>query len=229
MVVKLQNMSSNRNGFTLVEMMAVLVIMGILIAFAVPAVERIMKSSGLSIADRGVSNSLSLARQYAITHRTSTRVIFAYYDPVTPANTAGSTNMWYVAYTVVARENNTAATWDYVSKWDYLPAGAIFLNDNPGNTVVATPTAGPFPAGSSLNSDLQSFTLPFPTASSPATRFAFIEFNSTGADSRSDGRTDQLTLTEGFIQNSSLPFRTSSNYVNIAVDNIVGRIQETRP
>jgi prepilin-type N-terminal cleavage/methylation domain-containing protein len=236
--MKPKSRMNKQRGFTLVEMLAVLVIMGLLIIFAVPAVEHVMKSSGLSAATREVSNTLGLARQYAITHRTNTRVIFAYNNGVPQT----SSNQDYIAYTVVVADpaatpapgNNVG--WDYIGKWEFLPNGVIFLNDTPGNTPFAVPPSptGPFLGGYNLNTTLQNnFLLYFPATNSVnLVAFAYIEFGPTGADTRSDGNTDQITLTEGFIQPPSAnlyPFRTSSNFVNIAVDSIVGRIQIQRP
>src|ERR1017187_9967383 len=65
-------------GFTLIEMLTVIVIIAIVLGIGVPAFLNLMKSGGLSGASREVANSLGLARQYAITHRTVTRVVFPY-------------------------------------------------------------------------------------------------------------------------------------------------------
>src|SRR5580700_6564072 len=110
------------NGFTLVEMLTVLVIVAILIGLAIPAVTNLMKSGGVSAAAREVANTISLARQYAITQRTYARVVFPY------SQTGSRPDMWYRAYAVMTNRNNTAATgWAYLSKWEYLPIGAVFL------------------------------------------------------------------------------------------------------
>ncbi len=65
-------------GFTLIEMLTVIVIIVIVLSIGVPAFTSLMKSGGLSGASREIANSLGLARQYAITHRTVTRVVFPY-------------------------------------------------------------------------------------------------------------------------------------------------------
>ena len=226
---------TNKRGFTLIELLTVIAIMGLIVAIAIPSVERLMKSGGLSAASREVSNTLGLARQYAITHRTKTRVVFAH--PLTIGSIDPSTYLNYVAYTVVVSDTTNTALffpWDYIGKWDFLPTGTIFLNQTPGGTF-----GGGYDldnGNSILNQDPvggPSFALPFPNpALGNFVACAYIEFGPTGADTRSDGNPDQITLTEGFIQPpsaNSLPFRTSANYVNISVDSIVGRVKISRP
>jgi len=219
-----------RNGFTLIEMLVVIVIIAILVGLVIPAITNLMKSGGVTSAAREVYNTLSLARQYAITHRLNTRVIFPY-------NSGGldpSSNLWYTAYCVISADPNVANKWEYVSKWEFLPAGAIFLNAKPLNTSAASPP-GPYPAGFALDTSLRNnLALPYPlTNSLTSVQFAYIEFTPTGADSRPAG-VDQITVAEGFMQTVAstglpTPLRTSSNYVNFAVDNIIGRIAESRP
>ena len=201
----------NRCGFTLIEMLTVLVIIAILIAVSIPAVTSLMKSGGLTAGVREVSNSLSLARQYAITKRTTTRVLFAYRGSST--NGVLLSNLVYVAYSIVAtnRDATTSATsWPYISKWEHLPLGTIFLDNTPPIT------------GYNLDNDFPKGNFQFPNTNSPSTAsFAYIEFGPTGAASQSG----TITLAEGYIDNTSIPRRPSTNnFANIAFDNLVGRI-----
>src|ERR1043166_5455125 len=101
-------------GFTLIEMLTVIVIIGIVLAISIPAVTNLMKSGGLRAATREVSNTLGLARQLAITQRTYARVVFPY------SATGSQPDMWYRTYTVMTNRDNTAtAGWTYASKWEY--------------------------------------------------------------------------------------------------------------
>ena len=224
-------MKLQRDGFTLVEMLTVIVIIGIVLAMGIPAITNLMKSGGLGAASRGVSSTLNLARQYAITHRTRTRVVFPF------SGTTGSsrTNQapCYQSYAVVAFGSTT----NYLTKWEFLPLGTVFMNDNPILGTVPRP---------SLDSLSAAF-LPFPTnwnsaplTSANAATLAYIEFNATGAATQPlGGAINSFTITEGLVNSGTIVVPTSKTVSNgltilanatyFSVDAIVGRIQMTRP
>jgi prepilin-type N-terminal cleavage/methylation domain-containing protein len=99
-------------GFTLVELLVVIGIMAILIAFALPSFVGIGRGSKMSSALLEVRSTLTLARQWAITHRESTYVVFPQY-----LNDTNKANRAIAVY--------GAKTGNYVSQWIYLPDGVI--------------------------------------------------------------------------------------------------------
>ncbi|MDB6052627.1 MAG: hypothetical protein JWN25_150 [Verrucomicrobiales bacterium] len=63
-------------GFTLIEMLAVLAIVGIIVSMTVPAVVGLSKANTLTVAARQLSDDLNLARQMAINNRSVVYVLF---------------------------------------------------------------------------------------------------------------------------------------------------------
>jgi prepilin-type N-terminal cleavage/methylation domain-containing protein len=205
-------MTKPRNdGFTLIEMLTVIVIIVIIFSIGVPAFNNLMKSGGLNGASREVANTLGLARQYAITHRTTTCVVFPF-----SGTTGAGTNLapLYQSYAVI-----DLGSANYISKWEHLPLGTVFMNVNAS---VGSPP--------SLANSGTLLSLPFPTSSASPTTLACIEFKPWGTATQSGS----FTITEGYM-NGGVPVPTSiragalANVVTVSVDNVVGRIKVTRP
>jgi prepilin-type N-terminal cleavage/methylation domain-containing protein len=113
-------------AFTLMEMLTVIVIVGIITSIAIPSITGLIRGQNLSTSLRQLANHASLARQYAITHRTKTELRIA------------------PDFTAFGVFTNGAP----VGKWEYLPKGVVVSRyaDPPGNTfrsdlhLVFTPT-----------------------------------------------------------------------------------------
>jgi hypothetical protein len=194
-------------------LISVLVILAILLSIALPALTNLSKASAINAAAREVSNTLSLARQFAITHRVAARVVFPY-----SATVISSLAPAYLSYAVMTNDANYAGTWTYVTKWEQLPTGAVFLNGTTAGSgslnILGPPTLIPFPYSN--------------PPSPPTALLAYIEFGPTGAASGS--QPSMLTIESGFIDNNRNPQRTAPyNCVTNIVDNIVGHIQVIHP
>ena len=218
---------ARRTGFTLVEMLVVIVIVGMMMALALPAVNNLMKSGGVSAASRHVSNTLNLARQYAITHRVATCVVFPYSGTAVAVNGLDLAPM-YQSYAVYAIGATPPA---YVSKWEHLPLGTVFMNKNNPNLSAINP---PPPLD---NLGTATFRFPNTNLTSGFVPLAYIEFTPTGAAYNSGS--GSFTITEGLINNGTIVVPTSrivsngntvlANAAYISVDNIIGRIQVSKP
>jgi prepilin-type N-terminal cleavage/methylation domain-containing protein len=123
-VVRNRQRSYRRSGFTLIEMLAVLVIIGVFVVIALPAFTNLNRSAALPGALRQIANEASLARQYAITHRVQTELKITNTCDAVSVLTNGSP----------------------VDKWNYLPVGTVVFFDpaipNLVTNVFFTPTGG---------------------------------------------------------------------------------------
>jgi prepilin-type N-terminal cleavage/methylation domain-containing protein len=130
-----------RQAFTLIELMVVIGIIAILLAFVGPAVVSLSRTSGTKGAVSTLMNAIEQARALAITSGSATYVVFA--DQSTPER--------YRCRAFIIFQDNATFVPAAVSKWYVLPEG---ISLRPAAGVLAqTPAvefACPQPVGSAL-------------------------------------------------------------------------------
>ena len=81
----MKTFSSRIRGFSLIELMVVMLIIGIVAAFVVPATSNILKGSQMTQGSQILYDQISLARQYALSKNHPVEVRFIRYaDPEVP-------------------------------------------------------------------------------------------------------------------------------------------------
>ncbi|MEI8064381.1 MAG: type II secretion system protein, partial [Verrucomicrobiota bacterium] len=191
----------NHNGFTLVELLAVIIIIGLLIAVSIPSLARITQANALSNATRQFSDQVAMARTYALVNAQNVYLVVAYSD-----------NNCYTAYGFCVSAVNQLAnnlnvdplsTVTYIDAVQHLPAGAIFT-DQISNIATAN--------------------VPFPTNGAPRLNVWCVQFNQYGqcAPLRSISAVGtpacqtpltcppQLSLTQGFVTTGATPTPTGT-------------------
>jgi prepilin-type N-terminal cleavage/methylation domain-containing protein len=118
---------SNERAFTLIEMIAVIVIIGIIVAVGIPAMTSLTRAAGLQGGVRQIMNAAQLTRQFAITHRT-------------PAELRIQTTSFSVFTNSIQ-----------IDKWTFLPVGVVvdFSKSSASvNSIVFMPTGALSPNAS---------------------------------------------------------------------------------
>lgn len=114
--------NDRRRGFTLIELLVVIGIMGILMGAAVVAFQNMSKGSAMRSSVMQVRTALALARQWAITHRENTYLVFpdavvlstGEYTPPIEINKA------YRSFNIYTASDK------YLREWTTLPQGVAF-------------------------------------------------------------------------------------------------------
>lgn len=112
--------AKRKAGFTLIELLVVMGIIGLLMAVVIPSFNGIGRGSSLDTSTNQLKQTLELARQWAITHRKDTAVVFP--EPVHIEDSEKEDQYGYQCYAVFAGG-------DQISEWRYLKNGVIFDPD----------------------------------------------------------------------------------------------------
>lgn len=105
-------------GFTLAELLAVIVIMSLLMVVVIPGISGMTRGASLRGATMQVRTSLVAARQTAIVRRANVSVLF----PTTLPNNDPKNHRAIAIYTNGASVGLSG----FVSAWEFLPVGIVF-------------------------------------------------------------------------------------------------------
>lgn len=206
---------AGRRGFTLVETLVVLAIVGVLAAISIPAVNSVMNSYNLNSAGQSVLSQLTLARQEALANNCQVEVRF-YQMP----NAKGA--MVYRAIQTF-RENSDSVNGIKIipiSKPYFLPNGTWMVYD-PSVTTVST-LFNTTVSGARTSEGDSAHPLPSPYGVSPFVCFRF----------RPNGRTDLASSSLITIAVESAPIVANnlpSNFITLQIDPVNGSVRSYQP
>ena len=228
-------LSSPSQAFTLVEMLAVMTIVIILLAFIVPPAASILKGNELTQGSQNVSNQLGLARQQALTQNHPVEVRFYQYaDPNVSSESVGNTATWkYRAIqSFVISERGVPTP---LGKVERLPTTVIIdsgptLSSLIGSAVTSgsgngTTTSGGT-AGPVITTAPQTYSIPAAGTNYNAAAFRFYPDGSTNLSV--GGVTAWFFTMHHFQYGDPLP-TPPPNFVTVQIDSSNGNLREFRP
>ncbi|MGD9873071.1 MAG: Tfp pilus assembly protein FimT/FimU [Kiritimatiellia bacterium] len=130
------NMGRTKDGFTLMELLVVVAIMAVIMGITIPAFTTMGKGSGMRGAISQLRSTISLSRQWAVTHRAKTYVLFPYVTGSTDLNTKDYVEKACKAYAVFAVTNvqgivgdDLSAAGEFITDWKFLPSDIVLDDD----------------------------------------------------------------------------------------------------
>jgi prepilin-type N-terminal cleavage/methylation domain-containing protein len=222
---------SGARGFSLVELLTVVVIIGIICAFVLPAVNGFGRSAALTSAGNLVTNLANYARQEAVSKNTMTALVV-----LTGQSVPQKTDQYYRAATII--EYDPVAGWNQLGNWELLPSGIIFDCNDATNCSFLANSPQPFPFLSHQTSAALSYQgQPVISQGQPASGqigYAARIFLSNGSLQNPD-KPAQLRLVEGYLQGSQVIYTRRgqtglpANYYDIAIVGMTGMTKVDRP
>ncbi len=215
-------------GFTLIELLAVVAIIGLVFGIAVAALPGMTRGSAMRGSTAELRSTLSLARQWAITKREITHVVFADgspdYDSSYEYRLAGERA--FRGYAVVGEKSGM------VSDWKFLKTGIYFLPDD-GDPNISVPNYSPFKNPFETKGTTGK-AIPFPEPPSTTELLPAIGFKPTGSLHKMGGSPLEIYIAEGYVTSAvgsgdvsrgDLRFKPNSGVTGFQISGLTGALR----
>jgi len=199
----------------LVELLAVVVIIGLMITVSIPSLHRITQSSALGNGTRQFTDQVAMARTYALVNSKDVYLVVAYSGTWTN-NTILSNTYCYVAYgfCVSALSSWSAAAnpftnVTYIDAIQYLPQGAVFANQI---------------------SNVSTAAVPFPSSTNTAVNVWYVKINKYGQITPLTA-SPTFSMMQGFVSGYgtlTAPQGTYAGTNTIAINPLTGKARITK-
>ncbi len=179
---------SRRQGFTLIELLVVIGILGLLLGASIIAFQEPSDASRQRAAVTQLRSAVNLARQWAVSHRVKTYVVFP-----TAALATDDPAKAYRSYNIYSDNEG------YLREWTFLPQGVVFH----ATYGAAGGGTNAFYAGNPYST----FTVGYPELGTPRSAQC-IGFLPNGRLNQTGGSAVSVFVTGGY----ALPGSTTINY-----------------
>ena len=185
-------------GFTLIELLAVVAILGIAFGIAVAALPGMTRGSAMRASTVELRSTLSLARQWAITHRENTYVVFADGGRYSVEKQAGERA--FRGYAVYGEKSGFVSDWKFLKTGVYFfPERSFFPENRDEDDFNYTTYKNPFE-----NAVGRGVLLPFPEAGDGIhpSEFPAVGFKPGGGVKGTGASTQEIYIGEGYMKSA---------------------------